>query len=83
MVDVEVLKVVVEVDATGAEIAAKKSRVRGEYSGDVDVTFPAERDGHANLPFVKMGDYGFGQLPRDVLYARTRGSVRYQKEIGM
>ena len=69
VVDVEVLKVVVKVNATSAEIAAKKSRVRGEYSGDIDMALPAERNGHANLPFVKMGDYGLGQLPRDVLHA--------------
>ena len=68
VVNVEVLKVVVKVDATGAEIATKKCRVRGEYGGNIDVAFPAKRDGHTNLPFVKMGDYGLGKLPRDVLY---------------
>ena len=68
VIDVEILKVVVKVDATGAEIAAKKSRVCGKYSGDIDVAFPAERDGHADLPFVKMGDYGLGKLPGDILH---------------
>lgn len=68
VVDVEILKVVVKVNATGAEIAAKKSGMCGEYSGDVDMAFPAERDGHADLPFVKMGNYGLGELPGYVLH---------------
>ena len=68
VVDVEVLKVVIKVYATRTEIAAQKSSMGGEYGGDIDVAFPAERDGHTNLPFVEMGDYGFGQLSRDVLH---------------
>ena len=68
VVDIEVLKVVVKVDATGAEITAKKGRMCGEHSSDIDMAFPAERYGYANLPFVEMGDYGLGQLSGDVLH---------------
>ena len=68
VVDVKVLKVVVKVDATRAEIATQKRSVGGEYSGDIDMAFPAERYGYANLPFVEMGDYGLGQLSGDVLH---------------
>ena len=38
VVDVEVLEVVVEVDAAGAEVAAEQGRVGGEDGCDVDVT---------------------------------------------
>ena len=68
MVDVEVLKVVVKVDATRTEISTEEGSVSGEYGGDIDVAFPAERYGHTDLPFVEVGDYGLGQLPRDVLH---------------
>ena len=68
MIDVEVLEVIVKVDATRAKIATQKSRVGCEYRGDIDVTLPAERYGHANLPLMEMSDYGLGELSRDVLY---------------
>lgn len=68
VIDVEVLKVVVEVDTTRTKIAAQKCRVRGEYGGDIDVTLPAKRYGHANLPFMEMSDYGLGELSGDVLH---------------
>ena len=68
VVDIEILKIVVEVDTTRAKISTQKCRVCGEYSGDINVTLPAERYGHANLPFVEMSDYGLGELPRDVLH---------------
>jgi len=41
VIDVEVLKVVVEVDATRAKIATQKCCVGGEHSGDIDVALPA------------------------------------------
>jgi hypothetical protein len=41
--------------------------VRGEDGGDVDVSFSAEWDGEAGLPFVEVGDDGFVDIARDVL----------------
>ena len=38
VIDIEVLKIVVEVDATGAEVAAKERSVGGKYRCDIDVT---------------------------------------------
>lgn len=78
MVDIEILKVVVEVDTTRAKIATQKRRVRGEYSGDIDVALPAERDGHTNLPLVEMSDDGLGELSRDVL-RESRGQCSVKK----
>ena len=72
VVDIEVLKIVVEVDAARAEVATQECRVCGEYGGDVNVAFPAKRYGHADLPFVEMGNYGLGKLSGDVLYV-SRG----------
>lgn len=38
-----------------------------ENSGDIDVPLPAERNGNASLPFVKVGYDGSGELTGDVL----------------
>ena len=68
VIDVEVLKVVVKIHATRAEVATQKSCMRCENSGDIDVAFSAEGDGHANLPFVKMSYHGPVELSSDVLH---------------
>jgi len=68
VIDVKVLKIVIKVNTPRTEIAAQKRRVRGENGGDINVTFPAERYRHANLPFVEVGNYGPGELSRDVLH---------------
>lgn len=67
MVYIEVLEVVVEVDAARTEIAAEKCRVRREHCGNIDVTFPAEGDRKAGLPLVEVRDDSGMQLPRDIL----------------
>ena len=69
VIDVEVLEVVVKINATRAEVATQKGCMGCENSGDIDVTFPAEGDRHANLPFVKMSYHGLLQLSRDILHA--------------
>jgi hypothetical protein len=56
MVDIEILKIVVKIDGAGAEIAAKKSGVSGEYGSDVDVSFPTKWDSNTGLPLVKVGN---------------------------
>ena len=68
VIDVEVLEVVVKIDATRTEVTTQKCGMRCENSGDIDVAFPAEGDGHASLPFVKMSYYGLFELSSDVLY---------------
>lgn len=67
VVNVKVLEVVVEIDAASAEVASQERCVRGEDGGDVDVSFSAEWDGEAGLPFVEVGDDGFVDIARDVL----------------
>ena len=51
---VKVLEVVVEVDASGAEVSAEEGCVSSKDCCDVDVTFATERNGKASLPFVKV-----------------------------
>ena len=60
VVDVEVLEVVVEVYASGAEVAAEEGCVGCEDGADVDVALSAEGDGEACLPFVEVCDDGGG-----------------------
>ena len=60
VVDVEVLQVVVEVYASGAEVAAEEGCVGCEDGADVDVPLSAEGDGEACLPFVEVCDDGGG-----------------------
>lgn len=68
MIDVKVLKIVVKVDGTGAEVATEKSGVCGEDGGHVDMTFSAKGDSEARLPFVEVCDDCSVELTRDVLW---------------
>jgi hypothetical protein len=56
VVHIEVLEVVVEVDRARAEVPAKECRVGREDGRDIDLAFPAERDGEAGLPLVEVRD---------------------------
>lgn len=67
MIDVEVLEVVVKIDTARAKVATQKCCVRCEDGGDIDVAFPAEGDGNAGLPFVKMSYHDLFELSGDVL----------------
>jgi hypothetical protein len=67
VVDVKVLEVVVEIDASGAEVSAEESCVSSKDGCDVDVTFATERNGKASLPFVKVCYDSELKLARDVL----------------
>ena len=71
VVDVKVLEVVVEIDAARTEVAAEESGVSREHGRDINVSLPTERDGDPGLPLVKVGNDGGGELPRDILSART------------
>ncbi len=44
MVDIKVLKVVVEIDGSRTEVSTEEGSVSGENGGDVDVTLSAEWD---------------------------------------
>jgi hypothetical protein len=72
VVHVKVLQIVVKVDGTRTQIASKKSSVRGEDGGDVDVSLPAEGDRKACLPFVEVGDNRCGRLSGNVLDGNVR-----------
>lgn len=67
VIDVEVLKIIVEIYGTGTEVSAKKSGMGSEDGSDVDMTFTTEGDSEASLPLVKVGDDGCGGLASDVL----------------
>ncbi len=62
VVYVEVLQIVVEIDAASAEVSTEESGMGGEDGGYVDVTLPAERDGKTCLPLVEVGDDGTRSL---------------------
>ena len=67
MVNVEVLKVVVEVDAAGTKVATKKGGMCCEYSCNVNMALAAKGDREARLPLMKMGNHSGFLLPSDIL----------------
>jgi len=68
VVDVKVLEVVVEVDATRAEVTAEQGSVGGEDGGDINVTLAAEGNGKASLPLVEVGNNGSVSAARRELW---------------
>ena len=68
VINVEIGEVVVEVYAAGTEISTEERGVGCEYRCEVYVTFSAEGDCEACLPFVEVGDDGCVELMRDVLH---------------
>lgn len=81
LVYIKVLEVVVEVDASGAEVSSEQGGVGGEDGRDVDVSLSAERNGETGLPLVEMSDDGRlgvvdGELKRSeqVQSARSQSS---------
>ena len=67
VIDVEVLKIVVEIDAASAEITTEESSMGGEHGRNVYVTLAQERDSETRLPLVEMRYDGRSELSRDVL----------------
>ena len=67
VVDVEVLKVVVEVDASRAKVSAEQCGVSCEDGGNVDVTFSKKRNSETCLPFMEMGYDSSFELTSDIL----------------
>src|SRR5277367_6555801 len=66
VIDVKVLKVVVKVDAPGAEIATEKGRMSRKDRRDIDVPLATQRNGESRLPFVEMGDHSRMELQRNI-----------------
>ena len=60
VINVKVLKVVVKVDGTSAEVTAEEGGVGGEYGGDVNMPFPTKGDSNTGLPLMKVGDNSGG-----------------------
>ena len=67
VVDIEVLKVVVEVDASRAKVSAEQCGVSCEDGGNVDVTFSKKRNSETCLPFMEMGYDSSFELTSDIL----------------
>ena len=67
VVDVEVLKVVIEVDASRAKVSAEQCGVSCEDGGNVDVTFSEKRNSETCLPFMEMGYDSSFELTSDIL----------------
>lgn len=53
---VKVLKIVVEINATGTQVSTKESSVSSEDGGHVNVSLSAQRNRKTGLPFVEMSD---------------------------
>jgi hypothetical protein len=58
VVDVKVAQVVVKVNGSGTEVAAKEGGVGGEDGGDVDMTLAAESNAHTSEPLVEVSNDG-------------------------
>lgn len=58
VINIKVLQVVVEVDASGTEVSTEQSSVSGEDGRHVDVSFTTKRNGETSLPFVEVGNNG-------------------------
>ena len=67
VINVEILKVVIEVDGTCAQVASKEGRMCSEDCGDIDMTLAAEGNCKTGLPFMEVCDDGCGQLSSDIL----------------
>lgn len=67
VINVKVLKVVVEVDRAGTEVSTEKGRVRREDGRHINVALAAERDGETGLPLVEVGDDGGRSVVADKL----------------
>ena len=74
MINVEILKIVVEVDRAGTEITAEQGSMGGKHRCDIDVPLAQERDGETSLPLVEVGDHGLVELACDILYGARQST---------
>ena len=79
VVDIEVLKVVIEVDASRAKVSAEQCGVSCEDGGNVDVTFSEKRNSETCLPFMEMGYDSSFELTSDIL--NTTGKAMLACEV--
>jgi len=70
VIDVKILKIVVEVDGAGTQVTTKKGCMCSKDSGNVDMTFATKGDCKTSLPLVEVGNDSGGQLPRDILHKK-------------
>jgi hypothetical protein len=70
VIHIKVLQIVVKVYATGAQVPPEQRGVGGEDGGDVNVSFPAQRDSETCLPLVEVGDDGRREVTGGELGAR-------------
>ena len=66
-VAVKVLQVVVEIDRTGAEVAAEKGSVSGEDGGHIDLALLTQGESNTRKPLVELCDNGSFLLVVDIL----------------
>jgi hypothetical protein len=67
LIDVEALQIVVKINRSSAQIAAKQGGVRGEDGGDIDAALFAQRERNSGQPLVEMRNDGSFRVMADVL----------------
>lgn len=65
---IKILKIIIEVDRSGAEITPEECGVGGENGCDINATLLAEREGDSRKPFVEMSDDSLFFLVGDKLW---------------
>jgi hypothetical protein len=61
------LEIIVKVNRSGTEISSEEGGVSGEYGGDIDSTFFAERQSYTGQPFMELDDNSATFLMKDIL----------------
>jgi len=67
LVNVEALQIVVKINRSSAQIAAKQGCVRGEDGGDIDAALFAQGERNSGQPLVEMRNDGSFRVMADVL----------------
>jgi hypothetical protein len=79
VVDVKILKIVVEVDGAGTQVTTKKGCMCSKDSSNVDMTFTTKGDCKTSLPLVEVGNDSGGQLPRDILHKKILAKKKKER----
>ena len=66
-IHIEILKVVVEINGSSAQVSSKKGSVSCEDGCNIDSSLAAERESHAGKPLMKMCNNCTGLLVADEL----------------
>lgn len=75
-VHVEILKVVVEINGAGAEVAAKQGGMGGEDGGDIDAALLAEGQADTSQPLVELNNDSALLLVGDILWRVRKVSMK-------